>query len=1230
MHSRVCYKFLSPQRKSFAQALQNVCDVPVGNFPKPCLKGKRLSIKIPEDSYKAGLDRCKNNLHGRLIMAKGDKPLRLHEIREKLTKAWAPVNKWQITPLGKGFYEFYFQNCEDLNRVWSIGTWNLKPGLLRLSAWSSDFKPENLKVTNAQIWIRIYGLPQEYWMPTTLFSIASGIGTPLSLDEATKQRTMGHFARILVDVNLAEELHYQILVEREGYAFFVDIDYENLPYFCEHCCCIGHSIDKCRNVNNKAKDQKKNVFGDVNTKVSNAVAKVDSIQQIINDSGYTDALGDEEKLAQVSLNDALRVQEYFWRDKSRSKWFVEGDRNTGYFHKLTKIRHISNRMIRLKAGDNYIEDINDIEHHVLNFYKELFASNNNCAPTDIIERTIPHLITVADNDMMTKIPSFEEVKQAVFNMDGSSSPGPNGFGGCFFQNYWDIVGSDVVASVTQFFSHGWILPNLNSSHVALVPKFPGADTIENFRPIAVANFQFKIITKILADRLAVIAPKIVSEHQRGFVQGRHIYECICIASEAINMLDKKSFGGNMAMKIDIKKVFDTLDWSFLLKVLQAFGFNHKFCSWISTILHSAKLSLLVNGKTVGFFGCSRGVRQGDPLSPLLFCIAEEVLSRHLSLLVDDNKLSCITSEYGANSGQRVSPHKSKLYGGSISPTRLNTLSNTLGFSLGSLPFDYLGVPIFKGKPKNIHLQALADRVKSKLASWKGHSLSMMGRVQLVNFVIHGMLTYSFKVYSWPKGLIKQMDRCIRNFIWSGSVDKKKLVTLSWDKVCTPTSAGGLGLRKLKDMNKAGCLKLCWDLIKSDKQCAITLKSRFFRNSSPINHAISSSIWSSLKNVLHLVRDHSIWQIGNSLSTSFWNDNWLGYKLKDLILEPLPNPISHLVNAKVAEVVHNQVWALPEIFKQQFPIITCNIHALSLPSIPEPDELIWEDSISGELTFKLAYSCDMQPPQCIGWTKFIWKLFIPPSRSLVAWRIMHNVIATDDNLIKRGLTIVSCCSLCGSSYETVTHLFLRCPFIMQYWNWLSSLLGMPLDLSNFDSLLGICNKGWSPQLHDLIIAAIVNILWKVWKCRNNVRFNDIYPYFSRDMIYVKSLIHQTAHYSKGHMYSSIKEFSILKHFGVDCHPPPPPSNKQVNWIMPPSFWVKCNTDGASRGSPGISSCGGIFRDHLGTFLGAFSANIGVATSLYAEICAAIYAIEFASAKGWTRLWLESDPLSSSFH
>lgn len=98
--------------------------------------------------------------------------------------------------------------------------------------------------------------------------------------------------------------------------------------------------------------------------------------------------------------------------------------------------------------------------------------------------------------------------------------------------------------------------------VVMIPKSPNADRVENFRPIALANIQFKIITKVLEDRLALVAPKVISEQQRGFIRGRQISECTCLASEAINLLHHRTFGGNVAIKFDIKKAFDTIDWVF--------------------------------------------------------------------------------------------------------------------------------------------------------------------------------------------------------------------------------------------------------------------------------------------------------------------------------------------------------------------------------------------------------------------------------------------------------------------------------------------------------------------------------------------------------------------------------------------------------------------------------------------------------------------------------------------
>jgi hypothetical protein len=177
--------------------------------------------------------------------------------------------------------------------------------------------------------------------------------------------------------------------------------------------------------------------------------------------------------------------------------------------------------------------------------------------------------------------------------------------------------------------------------------------------------------------------------------------------------------------------------------------------------------------------------------------------------------------------------------------------------VGSLPFHYLGVPIFKGKPKACYLQPFADKIKNKLSAWKASLLTIAGRVQLVRSVIQSMLIYSISLYSWPISLLKDIEKAIRNFIWSGDIDKRKLVTVAWKKVCRPYSQGGLNIRSLIMLNKATNLKLCWTIFTSKCSWAKLLRDRVLRGNNIFQHHIFSSIWSSVKEEFNVIMTNSI-------------------------------------------------------------------------------------------------------------------------------------------------------------------------------------------------------------------------------------------------------------------------------------------------------------------------------------------------------------------------------------
>lgn len=297
---------------------------------------------------------------------------------------------------------------------------------------------------------------------------------------------------------------------------------------------------KLKNLKVRLKRWNKNVFGNVNSSVTEAEQTLQIIQSQIHTHGHTDELMADEKKAQTTLIEALHRQEVFWQEKARVSWYLNGDRNTKYFHRVTKIKNKTKVIANIRHNDEIISDPQRISQHVVSYYNNLFFSLNTFLQEQVlVDEVIPKLIDETSNNLMTMIPSEGQVKNEVFNLNQDGAPGPDGFGACFYQSYWEIIKKDVYAAVLQFFQSGWLPPTYNSNTIILIPKTSNATSVDQYRPIALANFKFKIITKILADRLSQIMPALISKEQRGFIKGRNIKDCIVLTSEAINVLDRR-------------------------------------------------------------------------------------------------------------------------------------------------------------------------------------------------------------------------------------------------------------------------------------------------------------------------------------------------------------------------------------------------------------------------------------------------------------------------------------------------------------------------------------------------------------------------------------------------------------------------------------------------------------------------------------------------------------------
>ncbi|XP_019434823.1 PREDICTED: uncharacterized protein LOC109341375 [Lupinus angustifolius] len=258
-----------------------------------------------------------------------------------------------------------------------------------------------------------------------------------------------------------------------------------------------------------------------------------------------------------------------------------------------------------------------------------------------------------------------------------------------------------------------------------------------------------------------------------------------------------------------------------------------------------------------------------------------------------------------------------------------------------------------------------------------------------------------------------------------------------------------------------------------------------------------------------------------------------------------------------------------------------------------------------------------------WFKLIWSKAIPPSKSFIVWRWIHQRLPIDDNLQRRGCHIVSWCSICRSTTKSSNHLFLSCPLAAQIWNWTGNLFSCTIVNSSIEELLDSYNQGWSPQLYEVFLNSIILEISRILNARNNSRFEDKTITNSRIISNIMVDIALSGKLSSACSNSFIEEFSIMRSLSIQLNHRKSPKMVEVTWKCPPIRWTKVNTDGAAFGSPSQADGAGIFRNTNGNFMGCFTDYFEIKDTLYVEFKAALMAVEFAKKKGWNSIWLECD-------
>jgi exonuclease III len=823
--------------------------------------------------------------------------------------------------------------------------------------------------------------------------------------------------------------------------------------------------------------------------------------------------------------------------RSRAKYIEDGEKSTSYFLNLERKHQTNNNIVKLNIGGKTISGQEEILNECVNFYENLYkcSIDENINIPEFLD-TI-HIKNIVDNDKKmfceNKI-TYDECKHVIFEcMKLNKTPGIDGIPLEFYRIFWDAIGNFVVNMYEENFTMGKLSDSQRKSILTLVFKGNDREFLKNYRPISLMNTDYKILTFVLSNRLQSVLPSIINENQTGYVKGRYIGDNIRLTEDVISYSKEHNINGALVF-LDFAKAFDSLEWEFLLNVLKRYNFGPNFIRWVKIIYKNPEVIIKNNGWLAKAFEMNRGVRQGCPLSALLFIICVEILAEicrssntftgfkfnhvnpnksiYVSQYADDtclflhnssdiDKAIDIVIKFGKFSGLTLNVSKTKvmLLGNlRIEPCVKSNVqfSNEAEKCLG----------IYVGHNENLLEQKnWRDKIKKiehMICTWKKRNLTYFGKICILKSLILPNVNFVATNTYIPDWVPKKLEQIFFSFLWDGKdkvrrncvigkiehgglnmIDVQSFLTTikaKWaDKIISKRYDTAWSVYPYSLMEKYGLEKIIDDI--SDVKFVNTyLKGKFSKfylqvieDKILVNEAKSFEIDNNSYG------SQVIWgnkHIINSSGKSLYFINWIKsdlIKIKDLIFRNGRINDEHYFNFFV-----DKRSLISELFQMKQALSKFKNYNITDPNINFQQKYkgIYETLVAKKFihpTAELMWTKIYKFSETVLMNSYAFKIKKIKHVKLAEfnYKFLNNILPCGEKLKQWQYVKSDLCLLCKCK-ENITHIIVDCAFKLNLWKHICNKLNIPFDLTKI-----IC--GYNNIEIDWIITIVSYYIFKFW-------------------------------------------------------------------------------------------------------------------------------------------------------